>query len=104
MKKGLDLHEGAMEKFQDELGIEDIGTLVERHGDYWAILEDKGYVGMERNIRCISKKKKTANRNLNFGEIEGNSHHVIDSILIENYFGRLVGNMWEEVPLGRVQL
>lgn len=53
VKRNLELHEVAMEKFQDEFDIEDNGPLVERYEDYWPIMACKGYAGMERNFRSI---------------------------------------------------
>lgn len=58
--------------------------MVDKHGNVWALLTDKVYVGIERKLRSISPNKKPLNRGLMFQELERNNNHASDLVLIEN--------------------
>lgn len=75
------------------MDIEDNGPLLKTHGNVWAVLTDKGYVGMERKIRSISPKKKPVNRNPTFAEIDFNNNRATDHFLVEKFFG-IMGTLW----------
>lgn len=77
-------------KTEEELRIfRDAGELHETYPNNWAIICDKGYTGLSRNIRAIIPVRKPANGWLTVAQKLKNQNISADRIIVENFFGRL---------------
>lgn len=77
----------------DELYIEENLPWSKNHGDVWAVLTDKVYLGMEREIRSFSPRKKPGNHKLSFAELDFDKNHSIDRFIVYIFFG-IMGTIW----------
>lgn len=59
----------------------------------WAILFDKGYTAIEKEVVAEVPKKKPPKQSLTTVEKKRNAEIAADRIIVENWFGRLVG-LW----------
>ncbi|KAF0710588.1 hypothetical protein AaE_012461 [Aphanomyces astaci] len=74
----------------------DQGPLREEYPASWAILADKGYQGLHRNLRAITPTKRPAGGVLTVSEMDVNDKIASDRVIIENFFGRLK-TLWSVV-------
>lgn len=58
MRDMLHFHDDALERTAHEMEIRDIGIWSGTYPNRWGVLLDKGYVGMESEVRAIMPKKK----------------------------------------------
>lgn len=60
----------------------------------WAMLVDKGYQGIQEDLRSIQPKKIPRNGSLSSDDITRNNRVSSDRVIVENYFGRMC-MLWE---------
>ena len=58
MRQMLHVHDSELEKSDIEKTITDIGPSSDQSSGYWGVLLDKGYTGIEVEVRCVIPKKK----------------------------------------------
>ncbi|GMF45885.1 unnamed protein product [Phytophthora fragariaefolia] len=80
-------HHTTHRKTDDDRTLQDSGLLSREFPDEWAVL---GYQGIEQHVRCIHPTKGT---NLPADIVRQNADISSDSIIVENWFGRLCG-LW----------
>ena len=85
-----------LEKSSDEKAIVDIGNGADEHEDSWAVLLDKGYTGVDGEIRAILPKKKPRGGILSASDKRQNENQASDRIVVDFLGGRaLFGVLWQ---------
>ena len=85
MREMLHFHDDALEKSGEELAITDIGRGSESYPNRWGVLLDKGYVGMEPEVRAIIPKKKPRGGVPSGSEKRENAALAADRIIVETF-------------------
>lgn len=57
----------------------------------WSILGDRGFYGLQHEVRCTLPHKKPANGQLRLAQILRNENIATHRVLVENFYGRLKG-------------
>ncbi|RHY10687.1 hypothetical protein DYB36_001509 [Aphanomyces astaci] len=91
-----EFHLNKLAKTPSELDMADQGPLREEYPASWAILADKGYQGLHRNLRAITPTKRPAGGVLTVSEMDVNDKIASDRVIIEIFFGRLK-TLWSVV-------
>ncbi|ETV71859.1 hypothetical protein H257_12992 [Aphanomyces astaci] len=91
-----EFHLNKLAKTPSELDMADQGPLREEYPASWAILADKGYQGLHRNLRAITPTKRPAGGVLTVSEMDVNDKIASDRVIIEKIFGRLK-TLWSVV-------
>ena len=73
--------------------LEDNGPQVEKYPNYWSMIADKGYQGIQEACRIVLPKKKPRNGTLTLEDKLGNKMVASDRIIVKNFFGRLC-SLW----------
>ncbi|RHY68737.1 hypothetical protein DYB34_009084 [Aphanomyces astaci] len=81
----LDFHRTNLTKHPSEMEMTDTGGHVEQ----WAVLVDKGYQGIQHEVRAVLPTKKPSGGFLTFDQQCTNDRIAADRVIVENYFGRL---------------
>ncbi|KAF0731056.1 hypothetical protein Ae201684P_011721 [Aphanomyces euteiches] len=84
----IEVHTSALKKTDSEKNIPDNGEGSTDFPDSWAVLQDKGYQGVDEAARSIRPKKKPIGSTLSRQELERNQRVSLDRVLVENMFGR----------------
>lgn len=85
MRDMIGFHGDCLEKSEEEKAIVDIGHGDDLHGDSWGVLLDKGYVGIESEVRGIIPKKKPQGGVLSVADKKENEAKSADRIIVENF-------------------
>lgn len=72
-----------MKKRVNELS--DDGEMFGEFSNYWAILADKGYHGLQDQMKIVILKKKSMNGLLTVADRNQNKAISYDRIIVENY-------------------
>ncbi|RHZ39952.1 hypothetical protein DYB31_008483, partial [Aphanomyces astaci] len=83
--ENIDSHLANLAKRTGETTLEDSEPGMEQ----WAVLADKGYQGIQHNVRAVLPLKKPVGGILTFAEQAKNDRIASDRVIVENYFGRL---------------
>ncbi|RHY67410.1 hypothetical protein DYB30_014241, partial [Aphanomyces astaci] len=73
-----EFHLNKLAKTPSELDMADQGPLREEYPASWAILADKGYQGLHRNLRAITPTKRPAGGVLTVSEMDVNDKIASD--------------------------
>ncbi|KAF0774831.1 hypothetical protein AaE_001469 [Aphanomyces astaci] len=90
----LDQHTQALAKDDYDDTINDNGELFREHPTSWAVLVDKGYIGLAASARAIHPKKKPVSGTLDRFDMDRNKEVSSDRVVVENFFGR-VCSLWK---------
>ena len=71
-RENLQAHKTMLKKKHYEHMFEDTGELQREYNQYWAMLVDKGYIGLTANLRAIHPTSKPANERLSPNAIQRN--------------------------------
>ncbi|RHY91563.1 hypothetical protein DYB31_007662 [Aphanomyces astaci] len=82
-----DIHAAALVKDASESVINDNGELFQDFPASWAVLVDKGYIGLTASTRAIHPKKRSSNGSLERHDLERNANVSSDRAIVENFFG-----------------
>lgn len=93
MRSMLHFHDDALEKTEEEKAFVDISERSAQYPNAWAVLVDKGYTGIEAEVRAVIPKKKPKGGILTLADRKENEAKSSDRVLVENYFGRQ-GTLW----------
>lgn len=89
-RKRLSIHKLWTEKDENEVDeLQDLGEMHSNFPKNWALLADKGYHGIQTDVRAIIPKKKPVNGALSSGDRTRNANISHDRVIVENFFGRL---------------
>ncbi|RHY96587.1 hypothetical protein DYB37_013965 [Aphanomyces astaci] len=83
--ENINSHLASLAKRTGETTLEDSEPGMEQ----WAVLADKGYQGIQHNVRAVLPLKKPIGGILTFAEQAKNDRIASDRVIVENYFGRL---------------
>ncbi|RLO00854.1 hypothetical protein DYB28_010362 [Aphanomyces astaci] len=83
--ENLDFHMVCLTKQANEDRIDDPDHATRQ----WAVLADKGYQGIQRDLRAVIPIKKPAGGILTMDDIRTNDRIATDRVIVENFFGRL---------------
>ena len=84
MRDMLSFHNDALEKTKEEKAITDIGPHSGRFAGSWGVLLEKGYTGIESEVRAIVPRKIPQGGMLSHADRRENEAKAI----VENFFGR----------------
>ncbi|ETV71828.1 hypothetical protein H257_12968 [Aphanomyces astaci] len=90
----LDQHTQALAKDDYDDTINDNGELFREHPTSWAVLVDKGYIGLAASARAIHPKKKPVSGTLDRFDMDRNKEVSSDRVVVENFFGRMC-SLWK---------
>ncbi|RHY45295.1 hypothetical protein DYB38_000806 [Aphanomyces astaci] len=85
----LDFHRTNLTKHPSEMEMTDTDGRVEQ----WAVLADKGYQGIQHEVRAVLPTKKPSGGFLTFDQQCTNDRIATDRVVVENYFCRL-NTLW----------
>jgi len=91
-EENLEFHRMQLAKLPDEQHVPDDGPLYNEHSNSWALLANKGYQGLARDLRAITpyKQPPTGSSNmLTIEQMDINRAISSDRIIVENFFGRM---------------
>ncbi|ETV66667.1 hypothetical protein H257_16969 [Aphanomyces astaci] len=94
IRSRLDEHQRFLSKEASESIINDNGELFRGHPNSWALLVDKGYIGLTASLRYIHPKKKPTGGALDRHDLDRNKEVSSDRVIVENFFGR-VSMLWK---------
>ncbi|RQM29211.1 hypothetical protein B5M09_011706 [Aphanomyces astaci] len=83
--ENVDVHKAGLAKQQDETLLADPN----REHTSWAVLADKGYQGIQHEVRAVLPSKKPKGGILTFEEQRRNDAIASDRVVVENFFGRM---------------
>ncbi|RHY23011.1 hypothetical protein DYB36_010155, partial [Aphanomyces astaci] len=87
----LDFHRTNLTKHPSEMEMTDTDGRVEQ----WAVLADKGYQGIQHEVRAVLPTKKPSGGFLTFDQQCTNDRIATDRVVVENYFCRL-NTLWAD--------
>ena len=96
MRHMMVFHDDALKKTESEKAITAIGRSSDRFPNSWAVLLDKGYTGIDTDVRAIIPKKKPRSGILSIPDRKEIEKISSDGVIVENYFGRQ-GELWPVV-------
>ncbi|ETW06324.1 hypothetical protein H310_02608 [Aphanomyces invadans] len=88
-RKRLPVHQDTLLKTENEMLVTDNGELWNTYQSMWAVLVDKGYYGLSKELRAIHPTKERRNEHLELSEVERNKNISSDRVIVENFFGRV---------------
>ena len=88
-RKNKNVHKNMLRKKPHEQTLKDDGELYNEYKNYWAMLMDKGYIGLKHEVRAFYPTKKPNKGQLPGEEKIRNKEVSSDRSLIERYFGRM---------------
>lgn len=89
-----EFHQTALQTQESGIDIPDISELCDKHERLWAVLADRGYQGREFHVPLLHPTRQPQNCFPKAKHILRNRKISSDEVLIESFFGRLVG-FWE---------
>lgn len=89
-RSALAWHKQFLEKKGSETEIEDETLTDEEFEHLWAVLLDKGYEGLQRELRCIIPGKRPINGRITAAQLLDNQKIAADRVIVERFFGREV--------------
>ncbi|KAF0705272.1 hypothetical protein AaE_014602 [Aphanomyces astaci] len=95
-ESNLDFHQDKLKKIGEEDDMLDDGPMQEEYPRSWALLADKGYQGLHRQLRAITPMKRPAGGLLSAADMAVNDKIASDRVIVENFFGRLK-TLWSVV-------
>ncbi|RHY82233.1 hypothetical protein DYB26_008986 [Aphanomyces astaci] len=96
INSNLDFHQDKLKKIGEEDDMLDDGPMQEEYPRSWALLADKGYQGLHRQLRAITPMKRPAGGLLSAADMAVNDKIASDRVIVENFFGRLK-TLWSVV-------
>ncbi|RHZ31929.1 hypothetical protein DYB26_015360 [Aphanomyces astaci] len=88
-ESNVDFHQDKLKKNGEEDDMLDDGPMQELYPRSWALLADKGYQGLHRQLRAITPMKRPAGGLLSAADMAVNDKIASDRVIVENFFGRL---------------
>jgi hypothetical protein len=92
--KNIETHRQMLKKTAEEREQDDFADGADRFPDSWAVLVDKGYQGLDSELRTLQPKKKPRGGELTAEDVNRNTKISSDRVLVENFFGRVCG-LWK---------
>ncbi|ETV92761.1 hypothetical protein H310_12991 [Aphanomyces invadans] len=86
--ENIEFHRTNLSKRPSEFDMSDETVPGERHSQ-WAVLADKGYQGIQRDVRAVIPTRKPAGGMLTFEQQATNDRIATDRVVVENFFGRM---------------
>ena len=68
--------------------ITDIRPSRDQSSGYWRVILDRGYTGIEADVRCVILRKKPVGGVLTVEDRRENEAKASDRVIVENYVGR----------------
>ena len=84
-RRHLTTHRRRLQKTPPEMISEDYGELHDEHRDYWCVLVDKGYYGLQNDIRVIIPQKIPPRGRLDAESERHNQKIAVDWSIVEMF-------------------
>nr|CCA26371.1 hypothetical protein ALNC14_125150 [Albugo laibachii Nc14] len=92
-RPNLDFHQKMRVKTEYDLKIEDRGPMKAQFSHEWALLGDKRYQGLAKQLRAIHPTRASPECRLSVDEERENDRILSDRVIVKSYFGRL-STLW----------
>ncbi|KAH9089807.1 hypothetical protein LEN26_019049 [Aphanomyces euteiches] len=92
----LEFHCDQLKKRPDEVDMADSDDEASREPKQWAVMADKGYQGIQRQVRAILPDKKQSGGILTWDQSRRNDRIAADHSIVEIFFGRMK-TLWAPV-------
>ena len=79
----LSFRDDVLDKTEEEKAITDIGPHSDRLAGSWGVLLEKGYTGIESEVRAIVPRKKPQGRKLSLADRRKNEAKASDRVIVE---------------------